>query len=285
MPNMPKIAQAQVSDIPIGFNARLFPNNWRPALNEIDFGAQHEFAALQFPGREEGTNEAFLGATFAEVRQALNATQIIPVMEIVARLGLDGRTQGGLTPMDLLRNNLSAILGLGCTCVHWHMVVPLETTDAQASAFEHARISEFAAGVGLAQQHNFKFGIEHNETSWHPFKSPAACAYLLDAVPGLHFVWDLNHTVPEALADYLALTPRMSMLHVSDTPLPTINHHLPIGLGNIDFGYYFAELRRRGFSGPAILEIGGLPKSGGYGRDTDEALVNSLKQLRQQTTL
>ena len=71
MPNMPKIAQAQVSDIPIGFNARLFPNNWRPALNEIDFGAQHEFAALQFPGREEGTNEAFLGATFAEVRQKI----------------------------------------------------------------------------------------------------------------------------------------------------------------------------------------------------------------------
>ena len=279
-----KYAQTQATDIPIGFNARLFPNNWRPALNEVDFGAQHGFAALQFPGREEGTNEAVLSATFAEIRQALDAAQIIPVMEIVARLGLSGRTKEGLTPMDLLRNNLPAVNGLGCTCVHWHMVVPLDTTDAQAREFEQSMIPEFERGIALARRHGFKFGIEHNETSWHPFKSPAACAYLLDAVPGLHFVWDLNHTVPEALVDYLALTPRMSMLHVSDTPLPTVNHHLPIGLGNIDFGYYFAELRQRGFSGPAILEIGGLPKSGGYGRDTDEALVDSLKQLRQQTT-
>jgi L-ribulose-5-phosphate 3-epimerase len=38
-------------------------------------------------------------------------------------------------------------------------------------------------------------------------------------------------------------------------------------------------LAAAGFAGPAILEIGGLPKSGGYGRDTDEALNKSRQRL------
>ena len=238
---------------------------------------------MQFPGREEGSNETFLGASFAQVRKQLDANGIVAVMEIVARLGLRGRTKDGLTPMDLLRNNLPAILGLGCTCVHWHMVIPIETSDSDAAAFEQAMRSEFEAGVALAARHGFKFGIEHNEPSWYPFKTPQACAQVLNAVENLHFVWDLNHTEPHALEDYLALAPRMSMLHVSDAPLPQTNHHLPVGLGNIDFNHYFAELRQRGFRGPAILEIGGLPKSGGYGRDTDEALVDSLQRLGELT--
>lgn len=103
---------------------------------------------------------------------------------------------------------------------------------------------------------------------------------MLDAVPGLHFVWDLNHTPPDELKAFQTMTSYLSMLHVSDTPLPEVNHHLPIGLGNIDFVGYFDHLVRAGFHGPAILEIGGLPKSGGYGRDTDEALIESLRRLQ-----
>jgi hypothetical protein len=34
-----------------------------------------------------------------------------------------------------------------------------------------------------------------------------------------------------------------------------------------------------GFQGPAVLEIGGLPASGGYGLDTDDALVDSRQRL------
>jgi sugar phosphate isomerase/epimerase len=71
----------------------------------------------------------------------------------------------------------------------------------------------------------------------------------------------------------------MSMLHVADTPLPEVNHHLPLGLGAIDFSAYMGALLGRGFAGPAILEIGGLPRSGGYGRDTDAALVESRARL------
>lgn len=71
----------------------------------------------------------------------------------------------------------------------------------------------------------------------------------------------------------------MQMLHVSDTRLPAVNDHYPLGMGAIDFAAYCGAVRSRDFDGPAILEIGGLPQSGGYGRDTDAALVDSLHRL------
>jgi hypothetical protein len=65
-------------------------------------------------------------------------------------------------------------------------------------------------------------------------------------------------------------------VHVSDTPLPETNHHLPLGRGNVDL----TPLRT--FDDvPLILEIGGLPHSGGPGLDTDDALRDSLERLRQ----
>ena len=76
-------------------------------------------------------------------------------------------------------------------------------------------------------------------------------AALLDAVPGLGFVWDVNHTHPDDLAAFKALAPRMSMLHVSDTPLPETNYHLPIGMGNVDFADYFRAALGGGFTGAA----------------------------------
>jgi len=71
----------------------------------------------------------------------------------------------------------------------------------------------------------------------------------------------------------------MTMLHVADTPLPAVNYHLPLGLGSIDVTAYCRALLARGFQGPAILEIGGLPQSGGFGRDTDTALIDSRERL------
>jgi sugar phosphate isomerase/epimerase len=146
---------------------------------------------------------------------------------------------------------------------------------------EAALVPQFTQAVALAQRHGFCFALEHNEPDLLLFAKPSACRAMLEAVPGLAFVWDLNHTTPEHLPAFLALSPRMSMLHVSDTPLPEVNYHLPVGLGTIDFRAYFAALAAGGFAGPAILEIGGLPKSGGYGRDTDEALVHSYELLRK----
>ena len=119
------------------------------------------------------------------------------------------------------------------------------------------------------------FGVEHNARAQRLLTSPTAVRALLEALPELHLVWDVNHTHPDDLEAFLELTGRLSLVHVSDTPLPETNHHLPLGRGNVDFSVV------RGLEVPLILEVGGLPISGGYGLDTDEALLESEQCLRR----
>ena len=263
-----------------GLNYRDFPGNWRPAREEIAFARAHGFASMQFHGRERGLSNVELGAAAAEVGADLRAAGIVPVMEIIVRVDEAGRTEAGNTPIEVLQANLPAITALGCRCVHWHLVPNSEASEEVWEALERALVPQFIAAVALGAAHGFRFGIEHNEPAIPLFPTPERCAAALAAVPELGFVWDLNHTAPGQLDGYLALTDRMTMLHVADTPLPAVNHHLPLGLGTIDFAARFAALRARNFTGPAILEIGGLPISGGYGRDTDGALVESLRRCK-----
>lgn len=266
----------------IGMNGRFFPNNWRPAPREIDFAARAGFSALQFPGPEEGLGEQHLGASLREVGACLRAAGVAPVMEIVVRVDTPaGKTASGRTPLEILGANLPALSALGCAQAHWHLVLRHPGRDEAAPIFEAAFVDSLSEAVAIAAREGFRFGIEQNEPAWPPFRSPDACADALAAVAGLGFVWDLNHAPPADVPAYLALAPRMQMLHVADTPLPVVNHHLPLGQGAIDFAAYFAALHQGGFSGPAILEIGGLPKSGGYGRDTDDALIDSAARLRR----
>jgi L-ribulose-5-phosphate 3-epimerase len=263
----------------IGLNYRDFPSNWRSAREEIAFARAAGFTSMQFHGPDNGLDTQHLGDPPAAVGALLRDAGIITVMEIGLPLDAAGRSRHGYTPLDVLRANLPAIVALSCTCVHWHLGPrdPLDT--ATMRSIEEQALSQLAEGVTLGQQHGFHFGLEHNQAGIAVFGTPERCAATLAAIPGLGFVWDLNHTTPEQLPGYLALTPRMTMLHVSDTPLPLVNHHLPLGLGTIPFATYCRELLARGFRGPAILEIGGLPASGGYGRDTDEALGASLARL------
>jgi L-ribulose-5-phosphate 3-epimerase len=268
-----------MAHLEIGMNGRFFPNNWRPALQEIAFAAENGFECLQFQGKETGFTEEHLGAPMSEVSSALREAHLSTVMEIVVRLTANGRTASNLTPLEVLQANLPAIEAFACQCVHWHFVAWPLVDMPTVSALEHKVIHDLAAGVALGQKHGFKFGLEHNEPDLMLFARPQSCAMALAAVPGLHFVWDLNHTTPRDFEGYAALIPSVSMLHVSDTPLPEVNYHLPLGMGSIDFAMYSERLRQGGFSGPAILEIGGLPKSGGFGRDTDEALIDSKARL------
>ena len=273
-----------MSNLQIGMNGRFFPANWRPACDEIRFAHAQGFAALQFPGKEAGLDATHLGNPLTTVAAELAAKHITAVMEIVVHVDANGRTAAGSTPLDILHANLPAITALPCRYVHWHLVAAHVMDATTNQALEASMLPQLRAAVTLAQIHNFRFGFEHNEPELLLFGTPDACAGTLAAVPGLAFVWDLNHTIPEHLAGFQALIPRMSMLHVSDTPLPTVNYHLPLGMGTIDFAAYCQALRAGGFQGPAILEIGGLPKSGGYGRDTDEALVASQERLKAANT-
>jgi L-ribulose-5-phosphate 3-epimerase len=261
-------------------NARQFPGNWRPASEEIAFAREAGFAALQFQGQEPGLTPERLGESYSVVADALAAAKIAAVMEIIVRIDATGRTASGLTPLDVLELNLPAIDALPCTRVHWHLVPLAREDDATLYALEHHLVPRFAAAVAHATARGFRFAFEHNEPRIALCATPERCAALLDAVPGLGFVWDTNHTAPEHLDGFLALTPRMTMLHASDTRLPTVNDHYPLGMGTIDFLAYCHALLDRGFDGSAILEIGGLPRSGGYGRDTDDALIDSLHRLR-----
>lgn len=268
------------SCIRIGLNARLFPNNWRPAHQEIAFAAEHGFECIQFPGQVNGLDETRLGASIHAVAHELAVARVDAVMEIVIRIDASGRTAGGKRLIDVLRANLPAITGLPCERAHVHLA-PAERMDISTlRRLEQGAAPEFLEMVAVAREYGFVLGFEHNEPGIPLFATPAGCGVLLEAVPDLSFVWDFNHTPSQDLTDILALAPRMSMLHVSDTPLPATNHHLPLGLGNVDIGNYCMALAGAGFIGPAILEIGGLPKSGGYGRDTDAALIDSLHRLR-----
>jgi L-ribulose-5-phosphate 3-epimerase len=265
--------------VQIGINGRFFPANWRPALQEIAFASESGFRAIQFQGKETGLTEDDLGSTFTSVADALQTAKLTVVMEIVIRIDTNGLTAAGNTPLEILNANLPAITALPCRYVHWHLTPSMEMEQSAISALEHAVVPQLAKGVALAKRHNFIFAIEHNEPALLLFGTPESCMTALNHVPGLHFVWDFNHTIPDHLTGFTALIPLMSVLHISDTPLPTVNYHLPIGMGKVDFAAYFNLLHARGFSGPAILEIGGLPQSGGYGRDTDEALLDSLQKL------
>jgi sugar phosphate isomerase/epimerase len=264
--------------VQIGINGRFFPANWRPALDEIAFAATNGFRALQFQGKEAGLQPEHLGAEFASLRAAMQAAGIVPVLEMVVIVDERGLTEAGSTPLAVLRANLPAITGLGCACAHWHLVPAGPLSAAAIARLEEHVVPELREAVALAAG-QFRFGLEHNEPDLGLFGAPESCAQALEQAPGLSFVWDINHTIPAHLASFAALLGRTSMLHISDTALPEVNYHLPVGMGSVDFAAFGRLLRAADWSGPAILEIGGLPKSGGYGRDTDAALVDSLGRL------
>ncbi|MBN1486477.1 MAG: TIM barrel protein [Anaerolineae bacterium] len=269
------------SPIHIGMNGRFFPGNWRPALQEIAFAQASGFEVLQFQGRGDKPIHENLAASLDNVAEALVKADLIPTVELVIHIDAGGHTKTGMTPLEVLKADIPTIEAFACDYVHWHLV-PLDQTISESACrtLELSLRPQFAAGVKLAEEYRFEFGFEHNEPEIGLFSTPRSCAALLDAIPGLKFVWDFCHTIPEHLTTFQAFIPRMSLVHVSDTPLPEVNHHLPLGLGSVDFIAYCKTLLEQGFSGPAILEIGGLPKSGGYGRDTDIALKDSLHFLQ-----
>lgn len=277
------MSQPLQNSIQIGINARLFPGNWRPVREEIQFCANNHFKAIQLPGKEEGLNASHLGDEIPVVQQALAEAGITAVMEILIRVDERGYSEAGHTPLEILVANLPAIVGLKCSCVHIHFVPQAYLTPAQLTTLEINVFASLETAAGLGKEWGFRFGIEHNERAIGLFSTPAACARILNTLPQLAFVWDINHTHPDDYAGFAALLPRVSMLHIGDTRLPETNEHLPLGMGTIDFARFGATLYAGNFHGPAILEIGGLPKSGGYDRDTDEALINS--QQRLQTAL
>lgn len=268
------------NNLQIGFIARLFPSNWRPVLQEIDFAAANGFTALQFLVKEEIFSSKNLGAEFPVVRKALDQAGITTVMEIMVRVDSRGYSSAGLTPIEILVGNLPAIKGLNCRCVHFHFTPQATLAPELMPDVEKLLLPSLDTATGLAGEWGFRFGLEHNERAVGLFTSPQSYINAQRMIPKLGFVWDINHTHPDELEGFSALLPHVSLLHVSDTRLPETNEHLPLGMGTVDFAGFCHRLHAHAFTGPAILEIGGITKSGGFGRDTDAALIDSLQRLR-----
>jgi sugar phosphate isomerase/epimerase len=242
----------------IGMLGRFFPGNWRPPADEIRFAAENGFAAVQIRSDEPGALEEVLGADAGETGRAFAEHGVEPVVEMLLRLN------DYPSVADAVRANLAALAALGCTRVHVHPVPGSSRIDVDEL---HARLPGlFADAMRVAEDAGLVLGVEHNSVEHRLLIDPEVVAALLDAVPGLHFVWDLNHADPHAFARF---RDRLSLVHASDTPLPVTNHHLPIGRGAVDFSVL------DGVEVPVILEIGGLPASGGPGFDTDDALRSS----------
>jgi len=270
-----------VSPIKIGMNGRFFPGNKQTARDEIVFASLAGLECIQFPGPLNGLTMDRLGDPLDVVGMALRRAGITAVMEMVIPLYGNGMTAEGDMPMDVLQANLQAIQALNCAHVHWHIVVAEAMAEVELRDLEQKLVPQMEEAVTLAQTHRFVFGFEHNSSDVPLFHRPEACDDILTAVPGLGFVWDFNHTSESDFAAYSSLAPRVTMLHVSDTPWPDVNYHLPLGQGSLDFSLFLQALLTAEFTGPAILEIGGLPKSGGYGRDTNEELIDSMECFQE----
>jgi sugar phosphate isomerase/epimerase len=244
------------------FFGRLTGGNWRPPAQELAFAASAGFDTIQIRSDRPGEIEAELGIDPAELGELFDDHGLEPVLEMLVRH--DG---GPGTFARALRANLAAIEAIGFLRVHVHPVGPTEAAPQLAP--------DFAEALAIAQEAGLIFGVEHNAPGHRLLVDPGDVEALLDQVPGLGLVWDVNHTGAADVERFLAFRERITLVHVSDTPLPETNHHLPLGRGNVDFApvHTFEDV-------PLILEIGGLPHSGGPGLDIDDALLDSLTILR-----
>ncbi len=244
------------------FFGRLTGGNWRPPADELRFARDAGFDGLQVRSDRPGELEDELGIAPDALGALYEENGLEPILELL--VPHDGAPR---TVTTALAAHLSALEAAGFRRVHVH---PVGFAPADVLA------DDFAAALELADDAGLLFGVEHNAPGHRLLTEPGEVETLLAAVPGLAFVWDVNHTPAGDVPRYLALRERFSLVHVSDTPLPELNHHLPLGRGSVDLAVLV------GLDVPLVLEIGGLPHSGGPGFDTDEALLDSLARLRDE---
>ena len=244
------------------FFGRLEGGNWRPPADELRFASSAGFDTVQIRSDRPGALEDELGIGAEELGELFDDAGLEPVLEMLVRH--DGEP-GCLA--RALRANLQAIDAIGFLRVHIHAVGPSEAAPLLEA--------DYAEALAIAEEAGLLFAAEHNAPGHRLLVGPDEVEALLEAVPGLGLIWDINHTAASDVPRFLALRERFTVVHVSDTPLPETNHHLPLGRGNVDFSVL------AGIDDvPLVLEIGGLPHSGGPGLDTDEALLDSLARLR-----
>jgi sugar phosphate isomerase/epimerase len=252
---------------------RFFAGNWRPAADEARFAATHGFDCVQLRcDHPHGVGDV-LREPAADAAVEFAAAGVEVAIEVLVRAEPDGPDLAAVVAVTV-----PAAVALAAQRIHLHVVPASRELDV--AELELRVVSQLAAAAEVAARHGLRLGLEHNPRSQPLLSDPDVVARALREIPGLGFVWDVNHTATADLDAFGALLGRATLVHLSDTPLPETNHHLPLGLGNVDLERALAALADARYDGPVVLEIGGMPRSGGYGRDTDEALIDSRRRLR-----
>ena len=245
------------------FFGRLTGGNWRPPAEELAFAAAAGFDTVQIRSDRAGEIEDELGVDPETLGALFDDGGVEPVLEMLVRH--DGEPG---TIARALRANLAAIERDRCSPRARPPGRP-ERGGAAARRPISPRRSTVAEDAGLI------FGVRAQRAGAPAARRPDDVEALLDAVPGLGFVWDVNHTRPEHVTRFLALRERIHararLGHAApgDEPPPSARPR------QCRLQPVRTPRRRAARSSRSA----GLPPRGGRGLDTDEALLDSLDGL------
>src|SRR4029079_5056492 len=166
------------------FFGRLTGGNWRPPAPELAFAASGGFDTVQIRSDRPGEIRDELGIEPEELGALFDEHGLEPVLEMLVR----HKGEPG-TFARALRANLPAIEAIGFLRVHVHPVGPREAAPLLAP--------DAAEAVTVAEEAGLILGIEHNAPGHRLLVGADEVEALLDAVPGLGLVWDVNHTQSE----------------------------------------------------------------------------------------
>ncbi|MBC7237554.1 MAG: sugar phosphate isomerase/epimerase [Chloroflexi bacterium] len=165
---------------------------------------------------------------------------------------------------EIRRSSLEALAeafrfagGLGCSLVVVHPSAEPIPVEERAARLERARAS-LAVVAEMARMEGVRAALEPLPRSCLG-NTIAEMEALLEGMPEEHMgiCLDVNHAnVGQRLTDFIArLGPRILTLHISDNDGLDEKHWLP-GEGVIDWQELVGALRRIGYRGPFLYEVG-----------------------------
>ena len=96
--------------------------------------------------------------------------------------------------------------------------------------------------------------LENNSRLDPIFNQPNELEIMFKQNPSLEFLLDIAHIDNYEHLESMIKIKMPKVLHIADRHLEVIHEHLPIGQGNIDYKYIFADILKD-FHGKIVLEI------------------------------
>jgi sugar phosphate isomerase/epimerase len=96
--------------------------------------------------------------------------------------------------------------------------------------------------------------LENNSRLDPIFNTPKEIAIILNNNPNLEFLLDVAHIESYEHLNEIVAVRMPKALHIADKHFDVIHEHLPIGEGEINYGFIFTNALRE-FEGKIILEV------------------------------